>query len=152
MTNEIVRINCLKDDCGTFPMDRALYNRYKRTGDTWSCPNGHRQYFTESTEQPLREKISRLQTRIDSILNSLDRERDEKHKHKNAKLALRDELITVKRQDNPDGVLELYDDHYVWVCECGSNGVKPFGEEREAWDAYDGHRERMHEVGGEATA
>lgn len=137
MTRDIVRITCCQENCGTFPMDRALFQKLKRTGETWTCPAGHEQHFTESTEQQLREKVDRLERKVSDLRESerewFERWRDEK--------ARRKDLETLVL-DRATGVVKVGPEKYKWACACGSRGTKAFEDSEECRDAWQNHRRR----------
>lgn len=143
MNNEIKRVNCIADGCGTFAMDKALYDRYQKTGETFHCPAGHAQYFSESTESKLNNRIEELERkvrsrdrRIQNLLDSIDRYRSdlntEKQRGKQLREALADNGVT--------GVIPG-DEEWTWVCGCGGHGYKWFDEREDAEEALMAHRE-----------
>lgn len=139
MSDDTVRLSCVSENCGTFPMDRALRDKLKRTGETFTCPAGHQQHFTESTEQQLREKIERLEDRLETFEEWEDQLRESKREYRELSNLFRRELLS-----RVEGVVELGDDDgYLWGCKCGSCARKMFDERNDAEDAYNTHR-RQH--------
>lgn len=138
MSDPTVRINCVKDGCGTFPMDRALYNRYKRTGETWHCPAGHAQHFTESTEQKLRDRIDGLERKVKRLKRHADNSHQAWRKEKTRRKHL--EQIVFERVT---GILQFGEDDYRWSCSCGGHGIKGFDTPEDARGAWQGHRDRQ---------
>lgn len=51
-----------------------LYERRKETGNTFWCPNGHEQHFTETTKK----KLERAELELSQVKASRDRERDQR--------------------------------------------------------------------------
>lgn len=136
MTQNTKRINCVNDKCGTFTMDKALYKRYKKTGDTFYCPAGHGQHFTESTEQKLREKIKVLQDRVDRLDDYSNTLWEDLQAEKDQRRALEKRYL-----DSQHGVVEVNDEAWMWACNCGGRGSKRFESESEARRAYGSHRD-----------
>lgn len=150
MGDDTVRINCINDKCGTFVMDERLNARYKRTGETFYCPAGHAQHYTgESTESKLKKKnkelkrkIERLEERVEKYRDHLSDQWDAIREKDGLIKSLEDRLLETTDQS---GAVEVSEDRWMWACSCGSSSHARFDTKREAWQAYDGHRERMHE-------
>lgn len=142
--SDSVRITCVAESCGTFPMDRALVQKLKRTGDTFTCPAGHEQHFTESPEQRykerikrLKEKISHYERRVDSLDDSLkDRWGDYKREKS------RREYAESRLLDYVNGVVEVAEERYRWSCECDARGEKAFDDPDKCRYALKRHRNR----------
>ncbi|WP_135306319.1 hypothetical protein [Haloarcula amylovorans] len=138
------RITCVADSCGTFPMDDALVQKLKRTGQTFTCPAGHEQHFTESTEQKLRERIEELEAEVERY----------KSKYRNSRESrgtLYDELLAEKDRrkfaesrllDYATGVIEVADGQYKWSCACDARGQKAFEDVEACQEALDRHQRR----------
>lgn len=173
MSDETVRINCVKDGCGTFPMDQALYHRYKQSGETWHCPAGHAQHFTESTESKLRNKVKQLQQEIkrlernqaDELKQEVERlehrleiaenrSRKEYQKANQAEQLARqlyDEIIPYWQNNRHSGVVKLTTRHYTWICRCGGYG-RSFKRNREdAERLYEMHQQQSCDAEREAV-
>lgn len=144
MSDDITRVTCVAENCGTFPMDDALYRKLKRTGETFTCPSGHEQHFTESVEQKLRDRISDLKQSLqqkDRRIQSLEEEEDD----------LVDEILEYRRKadhleslllDSVSGVVEVAEDEWKWSCDCGSRGKKAFDTPEEARERLQNHVQR----------
>lgn len=141
---ETRRIACVNSNCGTFPMDEALFQQLRRTGETFTCPEGHKQHFTESKEKQQKEKINSLQNKVknlkrrveskDSTIDDLyDDWREEKNRRKFAESRL---------LDYAKGVVEVAEDQFRWSCECDSRGQKTFDDVEDAKSAFQEHRRR----------
>ena len=155
--NDIVRVSCATEGCGTFPMDRALNERLKKSGDTFTCPAGHRQSYGESTEDKLRQQIRELKQRLEAKQESVDdwyqhfdAEQQERKKWERAYYSLLSRFA-----ERINGIVEIEDDagdEYIWVCECGSHAQRPAENKTTAWNRYDQHRSNVHSDGQEAEA
>ncbi|QIO25486.1 hypothetical protein [Haloarcula sp. JP-L23] len=145
----ITRITCVADDCGTFPMDEALVQQLKRTGETFTCPAGHEQHFTDSPESRLKRRIEKLearaeelaeerdaaQRRLESFEEQADRWYDEAQTEKERRKFAESRLL-----DYATGVVEVADGGYKWSCQCGARGQKLFEEVDAAQVAYERHQ------------
>jgi hypothetical protein len=53
-------LNCC--NCGTkFAMEDSIYADRLEDGGIFTCPNGHKQHFTESENKKLRDKVAKLE-------------------------------------------------------------------------------------------
>lgn len=152
MSNGIKRIACVAENCGTFPVDRELYEKLKRTGDTFSCPEGHEQYFTktildEKNEeiQALREEIAELQTRIETLEYREGRFKERSKKAWDDYLEERERRRVAERVllRNVVGIVEVGPGEYKWSCGCGNRGQKAFESAEAAREAYRDHQRRQ---------
>jgi len=145
MSDETVRVTCVADNCGTFPMDAALVDRLKRTGDPFTCPAGHQQHFTESPEKQLRERVQQLEREVDRLEDRVGHYRENAH---DAWDDLREERTRRKHAESlllsyATGVVEVAPDEYKWACECDARGQKAFDSVENARDAFEAHQDRM---------
>lgn len=150
MSNDIIRISCVNESCGTFPMDRALRDRLKRTGGTFTCPAGHQQHFTESREQELQNKIDELERKVERLENreeSLWETLDERHKQLQQQRERR-RIAEKELLDDANGVVEIGEE-WMWACRCGGRGNKRFESKEEAKEGLQRHREQTCEFYGE---
>lgn len=161
MSESIVRLSCCKENCGTFPMDRALYDKLKRTGESWCCPEGHQQHFTETTEDELREVIASLQKtveekerriselesaqqRLSAAEDALDRRRDtileyrDRIQEQRGRVSLLERLLL----ERAEGIVQVSPDGYKWSCNCGSRAQKVHDSEENARENYQQHLRR----------
>ncbi|MWG36562.1 hypothetical protein [Halomarina oriensis] len=141
----MARLTCAHSNCGTFLMDDALVQRLKRTGDPFYCPGGHEQHFDgASPEAKLRERIAELEQEVtrlterakntrEQLFDTYDELRDERARRKHV------EALYLAGQE---GVVEITDDVYRWVCPCGASCRTDFETRGEAYGAYDDHRGR----------
>lgn len=61
-------------NCGTkFGMEDSIYSLRKEDGEEFSCPNGHKQYFTESENSKLKKEVERLTKNRDYYKERFDR-------------------------------------------------------------------------------
>jgi len=61
-------------NCGIwFAMPRPLYNQRRRDGENFTCPNGHKQHYTDTDTVKLR----RLEAQLTSTKDQLQAARDE---------------------------------------------------------------------------
>jgi DNA repair exonuclease SbcCD ATPase subunit len=59
-------------NCGVpFMMPENLRRKFKDTGDSFYCPNGHRQYYSKTTNQDSEEKIQKLKSEHEKKLREL---------------------------------------------------------------------------------
>lgn len=155
MAEDIVRVTCVHEGCGTFPMDRATCDHLKRTGKPFTCPGGHKQHFTESVEQKLRTRIDELEREVERLesraenqwdyIDDLREERDEQRDR--AKLFRRALLADV------DGVIQVGEDCWLWGCQCGGQARSTFESESDAEQARRQHDRQscsLTENGGQA--
>lgn len=143
--SDVVRITCVKSDCGTFPLDRALYAKLKRTGEWFTCPDGHKQHFTESPEKQLRDRIENLEVEVDRLEGRLSEYRDTSQKRweeRNEERKRRKHVEELFLSESV-GVVEIYDGEYMWACECGGSGRKHFEDPDDAWSGLRDHLERQ---------
>lgn len=150
----VKRISCVAENCGTFPMDDALYKKLQRTGETFHCPEGHAQHFTETVEDRLRKRIQKLEQkakRVDELRRKLEREKkraDHESKQSDSLLERWREQREHRKHlealvlEHVEGIIEIAPDEYKWSCGCGGRGQKAFDTEEEARDAYEEHRRR----------
>lgn len=142
--HEVTRVACVAENCGTFPMDEARVRHLKQTGDTFVCPAGHKQHFTESPESKLRERIGELERQVerekkrakgykDRASDLWDMCREEKASRDRAEQAL---------LDRSTGVVRFAEDSHKWACACGANGMKGFETADDARQAWKDHRRR----------
>lgn len=152
----IVRVSCATDGCGTFPMDKALHHRLKRSGDTFTCPAGHRQHFSgpTDTEQKLRERINELEDRVARLQEKLESRRDAMKSWHTRYREEQNKRGDVQKRllDGEDGVVEVREETYMWACECGNKGRADFDTRTDARNAYQQHRENVHDEAEPATA
>lgn len=142
--SETVRITCCKENCGTFPMDAALVQKLKRTGDTWTCPAGHQQHFTESPNQQLRDRISELEATVESLQvrnEDLDETASAWYDSWRVEKERRKRLETLVL-DRITGIIEVGEDECKWACACGGRGKKAFEDPEDCRDAWQQHRRR----------
>lgn len=134
-SNDIVRVSCATENCGTFPMDAALNRRLKRTGDTFTCPAGHSQSYGETEE-------SRLRERVDELEREAERAREDHREVWDKLLETNDELQALRRAlyKHANGVVRVSDDDWRWACDCGGHGYKAFDTEERAERALENHR------------
>lgn len=60
--SQLIRVTCC--NCATeFAMSEQLHNKRNNDGEAFYCPNGHRQYFSES-------EVIKLQKQLQSALSS----------------------------------------------------------------------------------
>jgi chromosome segregation ATPase len=142
--SETVRISCVAENCGTFPMDKALKQKLQRSGETFCCPEGHAQHFTESKEQQLRERITGLESeleqtkrRLQSREETLDEIWDDYQEQKDCRKFAESRLL-----DYAKGIVEVADETYRWSCECDSRGQKAFTDLDACQSAFQEHRRR----------
>jgi hypothetical protein len=147
------RVACVAENCGTFVLDDELYQKLKRTGEKFHCPEGHAQHFTESTEQKLRE-------RIDELENKVQREKDRANRYRERVDEFHDDWREEKQRrqfveqqllQQSDGVVEVAAEQFKWACACGGYGQKAFDEEGDARAAYRKHQRRNCEVADEGV-
>lgn len=137
MSNETRRIACVNSNCGTFPMDEALFQQLRRTGETFTCPEGHKQHFTESKEKRLKEKVKNLKRRVESKDSTIDDLYEDWREEKDRRKFAESRLL-----DYAKGVVEVAEDQFRWSCECDSRGQKTFSDVEAAKDAFREHRRR----------
>lgn len=142
--SETVRITCVAENCGTFPMDQALVQKLKRTGDTFSCPAGHEQHFTESPEKNLKERIKSLEKQLERSEERRERldERVEDFWEDWKAEKRRRKFLESRLLDYAKGVVEVGEEQYRWSCECDSRGQKAFDDPEDALAALKRHRRR----------
>lgn len=66
VTNILVDVEIVPEQCCNcgvyFGMDKYLVKRLKETGDSFYCPNGHPQYYTQ--KEQLESKIKELESQL----------------------------------------------------------------------------------------
>lgn len=68
-------IACYRPRCGhRFWIPDALEQRFRRTGETFCCPGGHAQRFTDGAT-PERQRIAELEDKLSSLKRALAAER-----------------------------------------------------------------------------
>lgn len=141
------RVACAHENCGTFPMDDALYAKLQRTGETFTCPDGHPQSFTDSTYAKLkraRKLIEKLKQQVnhnrgraeqyrDTIMDYVDDLHEERDRRKHL-----ERMVLAER----NGVIEVGPSEFKWSCPCGSRGRKSFESPDQAKRALAGHHDR----------
>lgn len=140
--DDIVRVSCATEGCGTFPMDKALHKRLKRSGNTFTCPAGHRQHYDgDSPESKLRERIQELESKVEScrerrrgLGKQLAKERDRWREAE--QLAL-----SAVADSGETGVVEPIDDRFTWACRCGGHGQKFYESREKAQHLFEQHGE-----------
>lgn len=151
MSESIVRLSCVAENCGTFPMDRALYDKLKRSGETWCCPEGHQQHFTETTEDALREELAELQRVVEekerriSKLKQLTDSRNDSGRHwydRAREKAERVNLLERMLLERAEGIVQVAPEGYKWSCSCGSRAQKVYDTPEEAQERYRAHARR----------
>lgn len=149
MSENTVRINCVRDDCGTFVMDRQLRDRYKRTGESFHCPAGHSMHFTETTEQKLRARIEELEDQLERTETRAERTRERQSELWQERNQLRgavSDLLQFAAEDivteRGSGVVKLAANAHTWVCECGGRGRSLKRHEGDAERLYEQHQEQ----------
>jgi len=152
---DIVRVSCATENCGTFPMDKALNKRLRRSGNTFTCPAGHKQsYNTTDPKKELREEISRLKQKLSRTEGRLENYRDnlsdmwdDLREERELREAIEKSIL-----EDVDGAVEILEGRWKWACECGNKTTATYDTEREAWGKYDAHRERLHDDAGAIEA
>lgn len=144
MSDNIIRITCVKDNCGTFPMDNALYRKLKQTGDSFTCPAGHEQHFGGSPLEEKQERINSLKQKIDQLEDRLEQYREQRNEANQDywDATQRIHRLETLLLENVAGVVEVDEDSWKWSCKCGSHGQKAFDTEEEARDRYERHLRR----------
>lgn len=69
--SQMKHVKCYKCSVG-FQMELQTYNYYHSTGETFYCPNGHPQYFSDTVSESARE-IKELKVRmviLDNIITN----------------------------------------------------------------------------------
>lgn len=139
------RIACAHENCGTFPMDDALYRKLQQTGESFTCPEGHPQSFTDSTHAKLkdaRKQIERLKGRIENFKDYERRSWDKYLEEHDRRTHLETMLLSEK-----NGVIEVGPGEFKWSCPCGSRGRKAFETAEVAHAALADHHRRTECVG-----
>lgn len=153
--SDTVRVACVHEDCGTFPMDRALYDRLKRTRESFTCPNGHEQHFTETQTSELKQQVERLQSNLTAKDETIADLRERIEREQDRKRNMMDRALDAERDwrhardrllDATSGVVEVAPETWMWACECGSRGRKQFSEPDEAREHHERHVRRNCEV------
>jgi len=154
--SEVVRVTCVHENCGTFPMDQALVAKLKRTGDPFTCPAGHEQHFTGTPpKQRLQERIQELETTVERLEAEVEDWRQEANDAWDDVLDLQRQRRTLESAlyERADGVIQLMEDEdYRWACACGSHCRTSFATEKDARDALDLHRQDSCDHTGSAGA
>lgn len=106
------QVQCYREDCEhviRFP--GPVYEQLRRTGNTFYCPAGHAQRFTDEAH-PLREKINQLEQRIDRLWTHRDKYRDRIRQQSEEKRDLRAQLRDLREV--------VYGSPSMYECqECG---------------------------------
>lgn len=64
---------CCHFGCGVvFMMENGYMAERRRRGDSWYCPNGHGQHYTDTTEQRLRRELAAAEGREASVRRDLE--------------------------------------------------------------------------------
>lgn len=154
--DNIVRVSCATDGCGTFPMDKALHNRLKKSGDTFTCPAGHQQHFSgeEDLVQKLKNRISELEGEVERYKERYEHFRESMHNWHDKYREAEDARMEVQKRilDGRDGVVEVREEAYMWACECGNTGRAEFDTRTDARSGYQQHRENAHDEAEAVTA
>lgn len=139
------RVTCAQENCGTFVMDEELYNKLKRTGETFYCPEGHPQHFTETTANKLRSRISDLKEKIERVQSRLDRKKEMYHDARDQYFdeSERRNFVESMLLSEVVGVVEVAPEQWKWSCACGSHGQKAFDDRDDAQAAYRKHLRRQ---------
>lgn len=149
MPDDIHRATCATENCGTFVMDVALYRKLQRTGETFHCPEGHPQHFTESTEQQLRDRIEELERKLERAKGRAESRGDAATSAWRAKRA---EIKKRKRIQSAllpaiNGVIEVDDDCWLWGCACGGAARSTFETKGRADQGLRQHRSQSCDGG-----
>lgn len=81
-----------------FAMDGALYDRRLADGDTFYCPNGHAQHFTESTVDQLKKQNQNLKTRLSYSEQACSRQYEENQRIKKEKAVIKGQLTKTRKR------------------------------------------------------
>lgn len=142
-----VRIACATENCGSFLMDPALYQKLQQTGETFYCPEGHPQHFSDAEILQYQQEIAHLKERLGFLEDECDEAWDE-YLDERARRKTAEQLLL----ENVAGVIELWPDEWKWACECESHGAKAFETEEAAREAWQDHvRRKGCEVDIETT-
>jgi hypothetical protein len=72
----VISGGCYK--CGIpFAVPAQHYRQLQDSGDSFWCPNGHRQHFTETTEQRMQKQVDAQRRRAEMAERRAEIERDE---------------------------------------------------------------------------
>jgi hypothetical protein len=133
-------------------MDRALYDKLKRTQETFTCPEGHEQHFTESTTDEYERRIDELERKLE--LQAEHKERYEEYWRQAQERAWQNEKrakhLEKRLLEHVHGVVEVAPSEFKWACECGSKGSKRFDTPEEA-QAHHTEHFRRKECGARDT-
>lgn len=141
---QTVRIACANENCGTFPIDRQLRNKLQKTGETFTCPAGHEQHFSESPLKKKEEQIKALKSKVEGLESRLE-------KYKGQAMDRWDETREErKRADHlermllsrANGIVEVGKDAFKWSCTCGSHGRDSYETAEEARKRFKEHQRR----------
>ena len=94
-------LNCC--NCGTkFAMEDSIYAARREDGETFTCPNGHEQYFSESENKKLRDEIKRLELRVERYQNDSRYWRSRYHRVSRSLSATKGVVTKLKMKLYPD--------------------------------------------------
>lgn len=69
VTLKMVTVTCCSCD-EVFQMTESRNRALRTTGDVFTCPNGHRQHYTDSELSMLKKQISQLEERLKNMTAS----------------------------------------------------------------------------------
>lgn len=149
MSDDIHRVTCATENCGTFVMDVALYRKLQRTGETFHCPEGHPQHFTESTEQQLRDRIEELERKAQRYKKRAERHSDtlrdlwaDRREERRHRKRIQQALLPAI-----NGVVEVDDECWLWGCACGGAARSTFETKTRAEQGLRQHRSQSCDGG-----
>lgn len=94
-------LNCC--NCGTkFAMEDSIYADRLQDGDTFTCPNGHEQHFSESENKKLRDEVKRLKAMGESYIDSRTWWRNRYYTAKHSLSATKGVVTKLKMKLYPD--------------------------------------------------
>lgn len=90
MMVDFTQITCCSEGCHcVFAVPTTVYKTWQESEESWHCPYGHSQRFTESETTRLRRERDRLAQKI--------AQRDDEIKEKNERLAAKDRMLTATK-------------------------------------------------------
>lgn len=130
-------------------MDRELYQKLKRSGEAFHCPEGHAMHFTETTESRLRERIGELESQLQRKAKRVEQlegwlsDAGQKRRRETSKRK------TIQRALLPaiNGVIEVDEDMWLWGCACGGAAYTIFENRERAEEALRQHHEKSCDGG-----
>ncbi len=97
ITVELVHMTC--GECGShFAIDQIKYDRCKKTGEGWHCPNGHSRKFTTTENSELKDRITQLQNDNTYLRHAKDNLHTELTQQKHVTRTYKGQVTKIKKR------------------------------------------------------